>query len=309
MKISIIGTNGMLSIALTKGLLENKHILNVYGLEAPIDYPYSSFFKTNLLYNTLEYDELISSDIIIYAAGAGVQAAYTTDSSLIYSLNVSVPIEITLQLKKREFKGTYISFGSYMEVGLNDDDGKAFTEEEVICSSLPVSNDYALSKRLYGRYMKDFDATFSFWHFILPNMFSYNDLKSGSRLIPYIIEYLKKYKAGENPSKPSFSAGQQTRQFILLEEIISVIFKAIEKKLPSGVYNIGGGKFTSIRSLIESIFKIFKVPCNDSFFGKEIRRDGDIKSLKLDGKKLQEAIEYLPSITLEEIIINEFTKD
>ena len=65
---------------------------------------------------------------------------------------------MTLQLKKYNYKGIYVSFGWYKEIGLNGENGKAFTEEEVICSTLPVTNDYGLSKRLYSRYMMDFSA-------------------------------------------------------------------------------------------------------------------------------------------------------
>lgn len=303
MKISVIGTNGMLSVALTKGFYAMGYCVNVYGLDVPIDYPFTSFTQINLLKEHLDYDILLASDIIVYAAGAGVQAALSTPSSLMYSLNVNVPIEITLQLKKRNYTGKYISFGSYMEIGLNNEEGRAFTEDEVLCSSFPVMNDYALSKRLYGRYMKDFSADFTHWHFILPNMFSYNDLKPGTRLIPYTINYLQKFVAGKETPDPSFSAGFQTRQFILLEDILKVISKAIEKNMVSGVYNIGGGSFQSIRNLIEELFAVYKVPCKETFFGQEVRRDGDIKSLCIDGSKLQNVIDYLPETKLKDIIV------
>lgn len=301
MKISIIGTNGMISIALTKEFFSQANIVDVYGLDVPIGYSYSSFTQVNLLKDTLNYDFLVQSDMIVYAAGAGVQAALSTDSSLIYTLNVNVPIEITLQLKKHGYKGRYVSFGSYMEIGLNDDEGKCFNETDVICSSLPVTNDYALSKRLYSRYMNDFNAEFTYWHFILPNMFSYNDLMSGTRLIPYTIEYLKKYNNGDHLLEPQFSAGLQTRQFILLEDIYQVIQKAVECNIPSDVYNIGGGELMSIRSIIKRLFSIYHVPCKDSFFGKEVRRDGDIKALCINGDKLYNAIHYLPNSKLEDI--------
>jgi len=199
------------------------------------------------------------------------------------------------------YKGIYVSFGSYMEIGLNDADGKSFTEEEVACSTLPVSNDYGLSKRLYGRYMKDFQADYHYYHFILPNMFSEDDLKPGTRLVPYTLQYLQDYKAGKNPAAPSFSAGLQTRQYITLEEMIQTVDRTIEAKIPSGIYNIGGGEFLCIRELIERLFAIYDVPCRDEFFGKEVRRDGDIKSLRLDGTKLQSFIHQLPSAKIEEI--------
>lgn len=300
--MAIIGANGMLSVALTKFYMAKEGVtVDVYGLDAPQGYECDNFYQVNLLKDKLDYEKICASDAIIYASGAGVQAALQTDSSLMYVLNVSAPIEITLQLKKHNYQGTYVSFGSYMEIGLNSEDGKAFTEEEVICSHLPVTNDYGLSKRLYGRYMKDFSAGYTFYHFILPNMFSEDDLKPGTRLVPYTLQYLQDYNSGKNPQAPSFSAGLQTRQFITLEEMIQTVDKAICKHISSGVYNIGGGEFLSIRNLIERLFAIYGVPCKDEFFGQEVRRDGDIKSLCIDGSKLMNELGELPNARIEDI--------
>ena len=302
MKISIIGANGMLSVALTKYYHAQEGVnIDVYGLEAPKGYICDSFHQVNLLKDKLDYEKLASSDVIVYASGAGVQAALQTDSSLMYALNVNAPVEMTLQLKKHDFKGIYVSFGSYMEIGVNEENEKSFKEDEVVCSPLPVTNDYALSKRLYGRYMRDFSADFTFYHFILPNMFSEADLKPGTRLVPYTLQYLQDYAAGKNPTEPRFSAGLQTRQFITLEEMILTVDKAICKKVPSGIYNIGGGEFLSIRNLIERLFEIYEVPCKDEFFGQEVRRDGDIKSLCIDGSKLMSELGYLPNSKIEDI--------
>lgn len=292
----------MLSAALTKYYFNKENIsVDVYGLDVPKGYECDNFHQVNLLKDKLNYNRLVMSDVIIYASGAGVQAALQTDSSLMYALNVNAPIEVTLQLKKHNYKGVYVSFGSYMEIGLNGEDGKSFNEDEVICSTLPVTNDYGLSKRLYGRYMKDFSAEYTFYHFILPNMFSEDDLKPGTRLIPYTLQYLQDYKAGKHPQYPSFSAGLQTRQFITLEEMILVVDKAICKHITSGVYNVGGGEFLSIRNLIERLFAIYDVPCKDQFFGREVRRDGDIKSLRIKGCKLMNELGFLPNSKIEDI--------
>jgi len=302
MRVAIIGANGMLSIALTKYFnTQTETIVDVYGLDTPRGYDCTNFYQVNLLKDKIDYDVLMQADVIVYASGAGVQAALKTDSSLMYALNVNVPIEITLQLKKRGYRGTYISFGSYMEIGLNDEEGKAYTEDEVVCSMLPVTNDYALSKRLYGRYMKDFMADFKYYHFILPNMFSEDDLKPGTRLVPYVLKYLQDYKAGRPTETPSFSAGTQTRQYITLEEVMSVINQALMKDIASGLYCIGGGEFLSIRNLIERLYALYDVECKDEYFGKSARRDGDIKSLCIDGSKLKTAIGYLPNTSVEKL--------
>ena len=303
MRIAIIGTNGMLSVALTKFFYgKTDVVVETFGLDEPNGYDCDRFHKTNLLRDKIDYSYLVAFDVIIYASGAGVQAALKTDSSLMYALNVNAPIEMTLQLKKNEFKGIYISFGSYMEIGINDEDGKEFSEDDVVCSTLPVSNDYALSKRLYGRYMRDFSAEFTALHFILPNMFSSDDFKPGTRLIPYILQYIQNKKNGVECESPKFSAGLQTRQFIFLDEVMLVLEKSIENRIPSGVYNIGGGEFFSIRSLIERIFAFYNEKCEASFFGQSVRRDGDIKSLRISGDKLHNVLGYLPNSKIEDAL-------
>lgn len=302
MIISIIGSNGMLSQFLTKAFYGKDDQVDVYGLETPVDYECDNFYQINLLKDRLDYRQLIKSDLIFYASGAGVQAALDTNSSLMYALNLSAPIEITIQLKKHGFRGIYVSFGSYMEIGLNTEEGMKFTEDDIVLSHLAVTNDYALSKRLYGRYMRDFCADFTFWHFILPNMFSYNDIKPGTRLIPYTLQYLIANKKGNNPEEPRFSSGVQTREFILMEDIKNVLDTAIKKNMRSGIYNVGGGDYMSIRNLIERIFKVYGVECKDSYFGSVVRRDVDVKSMRLDASKLKHAIDYLPNTKIEDII-------
>lgn len=292
----------MLSTALTRYFMHLKNEVNIYGLDTPVDYSCTNFTHVDLVKVPLDVIPLLDSDVIIYAAGAGVQAALHADSGLMYQLNMKVPIDITLNLKKQNYRGIYISFGSYMEIGMNDENAKAFTEEEIICSLLPVTNDYALSKRLYSRYMADLWVEYTYWHFILPNMFSYDDFKPGTRLIPYVLQYLQAYKQGLNPEEPRFSAGNQTREFILMEDVFAIISKSVETGLPSGIYNMGGGEFQSIRELIETLFNSFGVSCKDSYFGQEQRRDGNIKSLRLNAMKLKKALNALPSTTLLEAL-------
>ncbi len=288
----------MLSVALTKSFMQDGHFVDVFGLDAPQGYNCANFYPCNLLKDQLDYETLMQSEMIVYASGAGVQAALNTAPTLMYALNVQAPITITQNLKAKGYKGIYVSFGSYMEIGANEEDGRAFTEEEVIMSPYPATNDYALSKRLYGRYIHDFEADFKVYLFILPNMFSYDDFKPGTRLIPYTLKYIQDFKAGLNPDAPKFSAGTQTREFILMEDVFPLIIKSAELCIPTGIYNLGGGEFLSIRSLIESIFDYFKLPCKDEYFGEAIRRDNDIKSLRLCSDKVKTVLGESPSTTL-----------
>jgi nucleoside-diphosphate-sugar epimerase len=303
MKIAVIGTNGMLSSAISKRFYDiSGNEIDVFGRCIPRDYVYSHFYQLNLTEDCFDYSCLAFYDVIIYASGAGTKGTSNTEALLMYEINAFKPIEITQKLKQLDYKGVYISFGSYMEIGANNENDKEFSEKDVVYSSLPISDDYALSKRLYGHYIRDFSENFKLYHFILPNIFSLEDFKPGTRLIPYVLQYIQNKKNGIACDEPKFSAGTQIRQFIFLDDLMTVIQKAIENKIPSGIYNVGGGESYSIRTLIERIFAFYDEPCNDSFFGQSVRRDGYIKSLRISGEKLYKAIDYLPICKIEDIL-------
>ncbi|MFZ4522776.1 MAG: NAD-dependent epimerase/dehydratase family protein [Bacteroidales bacterium] len=302
MVVSVFGTNGMLSSFLSSFFSKvfSGNEVNVYGIKKPEDYLFTKFIPTDFLNDEIDWGLLIKSDLIIYAAGAGVQAAINTNPDLVYKLNLNVPLTICNTLKKNNYEGVYISFGSYMEIGLNDNDAKLFDEKEIELSSNTVSNDYALSKRLLTRFMGNLTAPYRFWHFILPNIFIKNEI--GTRLIPYVLNYIKKTKNGEHSELPKLSSGNQIRQYINFEDVCYVITKCLEYKIPSGIYNIGGGEALSIKELIIRLFNYYQVPICDEMFGREVRRDGDIKSLKLNAGKLQILIGYLPHQKIESIL-------
>jgi len=304
MIIAIFGTNGMISSLLSKFFYDKSetNIVNVYGTQEPGNYLFSNFFYTDLLKDGIDYQELLKSDLIIYAAGAGVQASIIESSELMYQLNLFVPISICTQLKVLNYKGIFVSFGSYMEIGLNNDETILFDEKQIEFSSLKVTNDYAISKRLLTRFMGSFSAPYHFLHLILPNIYSNNE--TGTRLIPYVLNYLSKIKNGLHCNVPQFSSGNQVRQFVNFEDVCFALTRCIKCNIQSGIYNLGGGEILSIKELIIRLFNYYQIPVKDEMFGKEATRDSDIKYLKLNGNKLMKEIDYLPHQRIESILGN-----
>ena len=88
---------------------------------------------------------------------------------------------------------------------------------------------------------------------------------------------------------------------ITLEEMIQTVDRSIISKIPSGLYCVGGGEFLSIRNLIERLFAIYNVQCKNDYFGQSVRRDGDIRSLRLNGEKLFKALRSQPNKNIEDI--------
>ena len=105
-----------------------------------------------MLESQIDYTQLSKSDIIIYASGAGIQNNLNESAYLIYALNVTAPINICNGLRINNYKGIFISFGSYFELGQTTE-RHAFTEHEVLTSTFKAPNDYTISKRMLSRFI------------------------------------------------------------------------------------------------------------------------------------------------------------
>lgn len=293
MKISILGTNGFLSTAIARYAIAAGWQLDMYGLARPEGHKYDNFYEVNLMDAELDCSGLLDSDIVVYAIGAGIQANLKEGFNLIYNLNVTAPVTICNKLKELDYKGCFVTFGSYFEMG-ETMDKHLFTEDEILQSSCPAPNDYAVSKRMLSRFVSSYAHDFVHWHFILPTI--YGTGENPMRLIPYTINAIK------HGERLKFTAGDQTRQYIHVSEIANVIDRCFQCKLPSGVYNIEGNETETIRDIVYDIHKAMGKDMPQNCFGSIDRVDSGMAYLALDGNKLCSIISYKPTIRIVDCI-------
>ena len=290
MKISIIGTNGFLSTAIAKYANENKWALNMYGVDQPVGHEYDKYYHVNLMETEIDCSTLLDSDIVVYAAGAGIQADLKENPYLIYGLNVTVPIGICNKLKELCFTGRLVTFGSYFEIG-EAVEGHLWTEHEILTSLLSAPNDYTVSKRLFSRFVASYKHNYVHWHFFLPTIYGAGE--NPKRLIPYVVNAI------QNDEALHFTTGEQIRQYIHVSEISRIVSLAYQKNLPSGLYNISGNEIATVRTIVEKIHCAMGRNVPLKCFGSVSRADTSMRYLALDGTKLQSyigKIEYNHSI-------------
>ncbi len=292
MHISVIGTNGLLSSQIAAACDDQSFKLSMYGRTEPKSKNYSDFHKVDLLNDQLNYEEIKQSDVIIYAAGAGIQYFLKDNAHAIYHLNVTVPVQICYNLKQINYKGTFISFGSYSEIG-EMTNNRLFTEEDVLQSQFAAPNDYTVSKRMLSRFFSSFNAPFTFLHFILPTIYGENE--SNHRLIPYTLKSI--YKNTEL----NLTSGEQIRQYIYINDAVDILFRSIKVNLPSGIYNITGVEDLSVKELVTMLFALNGKALPEGIFGKAERADVGMKVLRLNGEKLQKYIGITPASKISEI--------
>lgn len=271
MLISIIGSNGLLSSEVGIYCNKNKYSVNTFGLNEPQSHQTNKYYKTDLLNESLDFEELVKSDLIVYASGAGIQSNLNESYSDIYLLNTFVPINITKELSKRSFCGNFVTFGSYFEIGNNNNSVK-FTELDLISSNLNVPNDYCISKRLLTRFVVSQNSSFSHIHLILPTI--YGEREGQHRIIPYTVNKIKKKELAE------FTNGDQIRQYLYVGDVPGIIFSLVENNF-SGVVNVPGVETFSVKEIVKNIFEEFNEVCDDNYFGTAIRPDLGMKNLQL----------------------------
>ncbi len=293
MKICILGTNGFLSNAIGKYANEHGWHLDMYGLAAPDSVRYDKFIEINLMDRDLDCTTMIDSDIIVYAIGAGIQSNLMEGADLLYALNVTAPVNICNKLKALDFRGAFVTFGSYFELGETDLKHPA-TEEDIIKADAPAPTDYVASKRMLTRFVTSYKHEFTHWHFILPTI--YGPGENPKRLIPYTINAIR------NNEELHFTSGEQVRQYLFVDDVANVLDTAYTKSLPSGIYNIAGSEEFTVRELVECIHAYFKKPVLNGCFGSTERSDTGMKYLALNNTKLTKALSIKPGTQLQDCI-------
>ncbi len=294
MKVTILGSNGFLSNAIAKYANKNNWLLDVYGLDEPNGVQYDKFVKCNLMDAVLDCSGFLDSDIVVYAVGAGIQSNLKEGYNLIYSLNVTAPVTICNKLNELDYKGVFVTFGSVFEMG-ETKDAHFFTEEEVLTSAAPAPSDYVVSKRMLTRFVTSYKHDFTHWHFIIPTI--YGEAENPKRLIPYTINAIK------NGEELHFTAGDQTRQYVYVDEVPRLIKLSYDKNLSSGMYNIQGKDTLTVKEIVTLIHKVLGKEVPEESFGSAQRTDVGMKYLALDGNKLYTLLNFVAKVKIEDAII------
>ncbi len=283
MKVSILGTNGFLSTAIAQYAIAEGWTLDMYGLEQPKLHSCDQFHRVNLMDSDLDGSPLLDSDMVVYAIGAGIQANLREGFDLIYRLNVTAPVTICNKLKELGYKGRFVTFGSVFEMGATTEQ-RFFTEEDVLASTCVAPNDYTVSKRMLSRFVSSYSHDFVHWHFYIPTIYGAGE--NPKRLIPYVVNAIRQ---GDDLH---FTAGDQVRQYVHVSEVPRMLGVAVEKNLPSGLYNIQGSETLTVKEIVTKIHHAMGKDVPVGCFGSVQRADVGMKYLALDGSKLRDAIGF-----------------
>jgi len=171
--------------------------------------------------------------------------------------------------------------------------------------SLPINEEhptnplspYGLSKLTGERYAMLYHSLYGLPVVCLRlfNIFSPRQ-KSDSPYSGVITTFIDKVRNNQNPI--IFGDGNQTRDFVYIEDVVKAVFNAMENKKAIGeIFNIGTGNSTKIKELAETIIEV----CGKKLvpeFAPGMK--GDIKESYADITKAKKILGFIPRNSLEQ---------
>jgi nucleoside-diphosphate-sugar epimerase len=291
-KVAIIGSNSFAAQYIIKalksdfvitGFSRSTNSLNEFS-HVIFDYPKTS----------LDYSQLLSFDHIIYTAGAGIQSNKSDTVSDIYELNTFLPIRIFNFLNQNNYQGTFITFGSYSEIG-KEFDQTAYDEPLITSTQQRIHNDYGNSKRLLTRFFSNVSSPMKYFHLILPTIYGFGE--NPKRLIPYVITCLR------NGEPVQLTNGHQIRQYLHCRDLAMLIHTILVKYLPAGIYNVTSKEEISVREVVDKIVNALKIKA-DLQYGVAKRADESLPNLIMNTNKLKNLNVWNPSTSIEDSIVD-----
>ncbi len=110
-----------------------------------------------------------------------------------------------------------------------------------------------------------------------------------------ISRFIKKILKGESPV--IYGDGEQTRDFIYVDDVLSAIERALFSKTETKVFNIGSGKRYSVNQIFEILKRISDFKGKPEF--KEERK-GEVRHTLADISRAQMELGWKPEISIEE---------
>jgi UDP-glucose 4-epimerase len=305
MNCLVTGAAGFIGSHLSRRLL--KEGLSVIGVDCFTDY-YPKWIKENNLstikndshftfieedINSLDLKQLLNRvDCVFHlAAQAGVRASWGQSFSEYIRNNIEATQRLLEESKELSLhKFVYASSSSVY----GDCPELPMSETSPLLPYSPYGVTKLAAENLCYLYSKNYDVpTISLRFFTVYGPGQRPDMA-----------FHKFFKAiFENKPITVFGAGEQTRDFTYIDDIVDAIFKCIAQGRSGEMYNLGGGN----RKMLKDLFPLFEEICEKKISVKweEIQK-GDVPHTLADIQKAKKDLGFDPNTPIDEGLSEEW---
>lgn len=111
-----------------------------------------------------------------------------------------------------------------------------------------------------------------------------------------ISQFTKQISSNQAPI--IFGDGEQTRDFVYVEDAIDLLIKALDADLPGSMYNVGSGNATTVNDLLRTMSRVFGSQARNPMYMPS--RTGDIRRSQADIRRVASELGFTPRVGLED---------
>jgi len=284
MKVAVFGASGFVGMNVLEAL-KNTSIDVIASDVIEPKIKDVDFLKADLL----DYGQIASvvkdADVVIHLAASPLPVSIENPK-----INARINIEGTLNIMDaaREYSIKKIIFSSASslvgEVKYNPVD-----EKHPCVPKTP----YAVSKYAIEQYLRVYQDLYQLNYLVFRffNVYGPWQFPESKAVIPMVYNKLK-----SEGSFTVFGDGTQTRDFIYVEDIARFFVKAIQNDVKNEVLNMGTGKATTIKEIVDISGKILNINPKINYLPP---RAGEIDNFVADMTKLKHLFGETPNTNLE----------
>ena len=278
--ILMTGATGFMGSNLAKALLKEGH--NIVILKRS----FSNTFRIKEIAETIKSYDLDKTDIETCIREVRPQVVIhcatdygrkNTDPSTVIEANLTLPLRL-LEACRTYDVGCFINTDTYLDKGINY---------------------YSLSKKQFREWLETYSADLVCVNIILEHFYGPFDDKT--KFVSYVINELR-----SNATQLDLTPGQQTRDFIYIDDVVAAFSAVISKapKFGNGTYNFGIGTDTqiSIRDLVELIRGTLRNTTTTLNFGAIPYRKNEVMSSSVDTAAIR-ALGWQPAYSVQDGLV------
>ena len=299
MKIFVTGGAGFIGKYLVKLLIEQKHKVTIFdnfsnsSKEEILNEPYdqASVVKGDIRNYEDISKSLEGNDIVIHLAAKISVTESISNPIGTFETNVQGTENVLKACAKYKIK-KFVALSSSAVYGNNDNPNHSFKENDDTKSISPYGQSKIDMEKIIEKSSKEYNLNSIV--FRLFNVYGKGQTDEYAGVISKFANCIKK-----NISLRIYGDGNQTRDFVAIEDVVNLINKQITSKFENifDVFNIGCGQSTKITELAKLMVKISGEK-NKIIF--EDQKEGEILHSKASIEKAKRYLDYNPKISLNE---------
>ena len=210
-----------------------------------------------------------------------------TNKSKTYKSHFNGCKNLTEIFLKKKIK-SFVQMGSSVEYGHL----KSPQNENMQCNVSLVNSTYGKAKLMATNHLMELYKKYKFPSTVLRLYLTYGEKQDVNRFLPIVINSCIKDEIFP------CSHGNQFRDFVYIDDLVSVIIKSLQNRKAHGqIFNIGSGKPKNIKKIIQLIKRVCKG--GKPQFGKIKLRKDEIKSLYPKINKVKNFLRWQPKVKFE----------